>query len=376
MKLLLIVLLFSTFCYGQQTIYDTIYHAGIQRDYILYIPANYTPTVSYPLLINYHGRTSTAHSQMWFADFRPIADTAGFIIVHPQGALDTNNITHFNVGFGGSNVDDLGFSESLIDTISNDYNINQNKIYCTGMSNGGYMSYHMACRLNHKIAAIASVTGSMSNYTINNCFLDHPTPVLQIHGTNDLTVPYNGSNFSQPIDSVIQFWVSQNNCNTIPSTSTFPDIVTSDGSTVDYFVYNNGNCNSNVELMKVVGGAHNWPGSPFGSAGTNYDINACKEIWDFLSKYNLNDLKCNTNPIFEKQNATLEIKIFPIPTNAFIYIEHNSNKCVEYEIISPLGKIVKTGNLNTSLTSINLRDLFPGIYYLKTSGMFFSIVVY
>ena len=147
---------------SQQTITATITHDALQREYILYVPASYTGSNAVPLVFNFHGYTSNATEQMWYGDFRPIADTANFIIVHPNGMLDATGTTHFNVGWGGSTIDDVGFTSALLDSISADYNINADRVYSTGMSNGGFMSYQLACQLSDKIAAIASVTGSMS----------------------------------------------------------------------------------------------------------------------------------------------------------------------------------------------------------------------
>ena len=141
---LLGVLSASFSSYSQQTINASITHGGIQRDYILYVPANYTGTNAVPLILNFHGYTSNANAQMWYGDFRSIADTVGFIIAHPMGTLDNSGNTHFNVGWGGSSVDDIGFTSALIDSISAAYSINLNRVYSTGMSNGGYFSYHLA----------------------------------------------------------------------------------------------------------------------------------------------------------------------------------------------------------------------------------------
>ena len=170
MKFKLFFTIFCSFLYlsadAQQTINASIINGGIQRDYILYVPANYTGTAAVPLLLNFHGLTSNATQQMFYGDFRSIADTAGFIIVHPEGTLDNNGDTHFNVGWGASTVDDVAFSSALIDFISAQYNINQDRVYSTGMSNGGFMSFKLACELSNRIAGIASVTGSILPLTL------------------------------------------------------------------------------------------------------------------------------------------------------------------------------------------------------------------
>ena len=86
-------------------------------------------------------------------------------------------------------MDDLGFTAALIDSLSAEYSINQDRIYSTGMSNGGFMSYHLACELSERIAAIASVTGTMNVNQPATCSPGHPMPVMEIHGTADATVP-------------------------------------------------------------------------------------------------------------------------------------------------------------------------------------------
>ena len=130
-KLLLILFIIPFFSFSQQTIYGNITHDNILRSYILYIPDIYSSNKAAPLIFNFHGYTSNAYDQMLYGDFREIADTAGFLVVHPQGTLDFGGSTHFNVGWGGSFVDDIGFTNLLLDTISNKYNINLNRVYST-----------------------------------------------------------------------------------------------------------------------------------------------------------------------------------------------------------------------------------------------------
>lgn len=295
-KLIFLIICIPLFAFSQQTINGSIIHDNLQRDYILYVPAMYNATNPTPLVFNFHGYTSNASAQMWYGDFRSIADTAGFIIAHPMGSLDNSGITHWNVGWGGSTVDDIGFTAALIDSLSANYNINQDRIYSTGMSNGGYFSYHLACNLSTKIAAIASVTGAMSQYTQTICNPSHPTPVMEIHGTADLTVPFND------IISGLGYWRSYNNCNPISDTTIIPDLVLGDWSTVEHIVFDNGDNGVTTELFKVINGEHTWPGSNFSSGVTNYDINASAEIWRFFSKYDINGLINSSTFVAEIEN--------------------------------------------------------------------------
>ena len=258
---LLLLLGFTFSSFAQQTINASITHDGIQRDYILYISELYDGSSAVPLVLNFHGYGSNANEQMFYGDFRDIADTEGFLLVHPEGTTFIGN-QFWNVGFPGisSTIDDVGFTEALIDELATLYAIDLDRVYATGMSNGGFMSFLLACQLSEKIAAVASVTGSMTQDTFNDCNAQLPTPVLQIHGTEDDVVLYNGNTLSIPIADVISYWVDYNNCETTPTTSTLPDLDVSDGSTVEHSVYEDGDNGITTEHMKVIGGGHTWPG--------------------------------------------------------------------------------------------------------------------
>ena len=303
-KLLLILILFPCFIFGQQTINDSILINGTYRNFITYVPSIYQPSQPTPLIFNLHGRTSTAWQQMWYGDFRDIADTANFIIVHPQGLLDNTGVTHWNLG--QSNIDDIGFLNSLYSHLVSNYNINLDQVYSTGMSNGGYMSYYLACNMNDKIAAIASVTGAMGTFTQLNCNPNHPTPVMEIHGTADFTVPFND------IINGIEYWRDYNNCNLIADTTLMPDLNFGDLSTVKHIVYNNGDNGVTTELFKVINGGHTWPGSNISTGVTNYDINASIEIWKFFYKYDINGLIHQSTSITEYITKKDIIKVIDV----------------------------------------------------------------
>ena len=366
---LLLLLGFTFSSFAQQTISASITHDGIQRDYILYIPELYDGSRAVPLILNFHGFGSNANEQMFYGDFRDIADTEGFLLVHPEGTTFIGN-QFWNVGFPGisSTIDDVGFTEALIDELATLYTINLDRVYATGMSNGGFMSFLLACQLSEKIAAVASVTGSMTQNTFNNCNAQLPTPVLQIHGTEDDVVLYNGNTLSIPIADVISYWVDYNNCETTPSTTTLPDLDVSDGSTVEHSVYENSDNGITTEHMKVIGGGHTWPGSVLNTAGTNQDIDASMEIWLFFSRYDINgSLSVNE---FENKH----VSIYPNPTNSKINLSLNYSKDVNYELFSPLGQQLMTGTITSSNEQIDLSNLPSNIYFLKVGNQVFKIL--
>ena len=142
------------------------------------------------------------------------------------------------------------------------------------------MSFLLACQLSDRIAAVASVTGSMTPQTYTACNPSHPTPVLQIHGTADGTVPYAGSpTWTYGIEDVLAYWVSYNNCDASPTVTAIENTSTTDGSTADHFLYANGDNGVTTEDVKIYDGVHDWPG-----VWGNMDIHASIEVCKFFSK--------------------------------------------------------------------------------------------
>ena len=200
--------------YGINTQKCNLIHKNLDRYYLIYKPASISnQSINVPLLFSLHGYGSSAEFHKSYTEYESLSEQEKFIVIYPQGyKLETvlaNSSSHWNSGAWtvGSNVDDVDFIKTIIEIISDQHSIDQNRIYSTGMSNGGFMSYHLACKLSHKIAAIASVTGSMSKQTLDSCNPNHPTSVLQIHGLLDFVVPYNGNNAigMSSIDDVLDF---------------------------------------------------------------------------------------------------------------------------------------------------------------------------
>lgn len=243
---------------------------GTTREYIVYVSENYTGTSSLPLLISFHGLTSNMEFNFNYTNFDQLAESENFIVVDPNGISNTWTVS-------ANDDTDIDFIVALLNQLEEDYNIESNRIYSTGMSMGGFFSFSLACRLSDRIAAIASVTGSMYQPAINNCSPVKPMPILQIHGTEDGTVQYSS------VTGLLDFWTSHNNTDTLPIISNIPDSDTGDGSTVERFEYLNGDSDVEVQHLKITGGGHEWPGFQ-----GNMDINASEEVWNFVKVFDLN----------------------------------------------------------------------------------------
>ena len=384
MKVILAILTFlPVFLNAQQTLYKTMIHDNVSREYIVYIPANYNESSPAPLMLNFHGLNSNGSVHMvLFNKMRPIADTAGFIAVYPTGlplpAL--NNSLHWNVGSwteSSSTSDDIGFTEAIIDSIAKDYNIDLDRVYSCGYSNGGFFSFELACQLSDKIAAIGSVAGSMSMKTYTTCNPTHPTPIVSINGTSDDVVYYNGGNSyengSKSLPTVNEYWTNLNKLDS-HEISSLPNINTSDNSTVELTRYFNGeNCTS-VEHYKVIGGKHHWPRSLVYPTA-NKDINPSKIIWDFVSKFDKNGLiGCLPTSTNKRENSLANTKVYPNPFSDKITFESNQNSREEFKLFNTLGEIVLTGFLNSEKVDIDLSFLPVDIYFLQTNHQIVKIV--
>lgn len=355
----LAVCLFSFVAQAQQTINSTITHGGITREYRLYIPATYNANNAVPLLFNLHGYTSNNTQQEFYGDFRAIADTANFIICLPNGTFDLSNSRFWNVGFAPSNIDDVGFISTLIDVIGSSYNIDASRVYSTGMSNGGFMSYSLACQLSNRVAAIASVTGTMTLLQQNNCTPGRSVPVMQIHGTDDATVPYTGNANFLHIDTLVKNWVIRNGCSPTATVTAVPNIVPGDGSTADRFDYGDCTNNADVVLYKAYNATHTWPGTTFNLGVTNMDFSASLEIWKFFLRYQ----HPNPSVITSVKNYASEkdLQFFPNPVNNILHIENANGNIQQLNFFDISGKQLPITYNNTDAT-VNLNMLNKGFY--------------
>ena len=267
-------------CYSN-TNAQTIVHDGMNREYILYVPNSYDGTSSIPLLLNFHGFGGSASQFMQEADMRSLAEADTFILVYPQGSC-LDGSSHWNPcptgGDNKSTADDVGFVEAMISEISSQYNLDMERIYAAGYSNGGMMAYGLANYKSDLIAAVASVSGTMLNCTGPT---SHPMPVVHLHGTSDGVVSYNGSNDWNSVQSTLDYWINFNNTVSTP----IVNIDNTGAMTIEHYVYDQGDNSVSVEHYKYIGGDHVWFNELYQGQ------NASNLVWSFMSKYDINGLR-------------------------------------------------------------------------------------
>lgn len=352
MRRLLGVLYFLVIISGVQAQVFSFMFEGLERSYKLHLPPDYQPDSLYSLVFNLHGAGSNAIEQQLYSGFDFVADTAGIIMVYPNGVDNVWNV------FGAGGVNDVGFISALIDSVSYQYSVDLDRVYSTGMSMGGFMSYRLACELETRIAAIASVTGLQ---VTNPCQPSRPVPVLQMHGTADPIVPYAG------VPITISFWTQYNNCPANPVITNLPDIDTTDNSTVTVSYY--GLCDDSTEviLYTINGGEHTWPGALIPIGITNQDINASVEIWNFFKKYSLD----GSVGLAENEGNGYSLNIYPNPFTEAATLEINGPYSKDYilKIYDVNGRMVRSGQYSgEKRLLIKREDLAPGVYFIHLTG--------
>lgn len=353
MSKLFILVFFVSGVYGfaQTNVTHYIMQDTVQRSFIVNVPPGYDGTSPVSCVFNFHGSGMNAAQQQIYSKMNVVSNANNFIAVYPNG-IDNSWL----VGFTGAyheNDRDVKFIESVLDTLKMLYNIDQDRVYACGISQGGYMSHRLACDLQDRFAAIASVAGGIADSAVFYCDNFRSVPTLLIHGTDDLFVPYAWA------ESTAEFWVNHNSCTIDMDTINIPDINTNDNSTVRHIVY--GSCDNDVtvEIFKVEGGGHTWPDgfmSLPGYGNTNYDIKASQEIWNFFNRYTL---KGTTLDLDEKEVVSF-VNIFPNPAKDKIGIEGIS-EVFNVRIIDMNGSRFFPTNDGGH---IDISGLSGGFYYL------------
>ena len=381
------VFIFSiSLCLSQQLISETIIHDGETRNYTISLPTSYQEGQSLPMVFNLHGFGLNGTQQSFYSLFNVLGEAENFIVVIPEGLFRETPTgqegTHWNAYFG-TDVDDLGFLNLLIDKLYTDYNIDLTRVYSTGMSNGGFMSYRLACELSDRIAAVASVAGGVFNEQLDNCSPSRAVPVMQIHGTNDGIVDFDGIPlFAPSIPDLVGFWVDQNNCSSPADTIEIDNINTIDNSTVNKLEYNNGDDDSKVWFYIVDNGGHTWPDGSIDLPGvvTNRDFNATQHIWDFFSQFQHPNPAEGTMILSNKNVFVENIKVVARPISQELAITSDVSDILNVRVFDLLGKTVFEKNSLKPQQEMILEvgNIQNGIYVATvetTSGIFTSKVL-
>ncbi len=348
-------------------VFDSLEHEGYMRQYFVFEPSGYDGSLEVPLVLNLHGAGSTAAEQLLYSKLNTVADTAGFLVAYPD-AVDNFWNSGLPLDPGVVLPDDVSFLSALLDTLEQRYAVDEDRIYSTGMSNGGFMSHRLACEMPGRLAAIASVTGSMAPSVLSACSPGEAVPVFQIHGTSDLTVPYEGAAYSAPVEDVVDFWVDNNACpegpGAGPYTDTLPDIAADNTVTISrrWLACQDW---SEVLLYKVNMGGHTWPGSfPLPGAGnTAQDFLAHTEIWAFFRRHNRGQVFTGLHGPSTDRSAPL---LWPNPGRSWLQLDARAGSLVR--AWDATGRLQATWRVPQSGERIQTAHWPAGLYWIQVEG--------
>lgn len=253
----------------------------LERSYVLRLPQGYDRRADWPLIVAYHGRGSTGVEVEGYSELSDLPA----VVAYPDGAIGTGS--GYRKAWQGApyeapGVDDVAFTRDLLAAIEADHCIDPARVYATGKSNGAGLAALLACQLPNTFAAIAPVAPALYPGTRTGCADAPPTPILEIHGVADATIPYTGDDDRDlpAIAGWVQGWADHNGCTT-SRTRTKRDVTTTRWTGCDQ--------GADVQHVAVTGGGHVWPGGDIYSGGghVTHTIESATVIWDFFSRHRL-----------------------------------------------------------------------------------------
>jgi poly(3-hydroxybutyrate) depolymerase len=238
---------------------DSFKFAGVMRSYVVYAPSGLGSNP--PLVFNVHGYNIDGPLMRAITQMDKVADREKFIIVYPSA---------LNKSWNMSGGDDLTFIVAIIDTIDARYHIDRNRVYATGFSQGGFISFLLGCKYSDVFAAIAPVSGMLNG----TCALKRPVPMFMKFGTNESVASV--SQFMASVNS----WLKLDSCPSTPVV-TRPYPSSNPNSKVTRLSYGPCAQGSEVVVDTVAGGTHEWV------LTTDTNVNTSEETWAFLKNFTL-----------------------------------------------------------------------------------------
>lgn len=296
--LTILIFLINTSCaFGQRVRIQsnattkTINVNGTARNYRVFVPTNLPTNKKTPLVFVFHGGGSDAINIENYTRFSDLAEREKFIAVYPDG-INKN----WNDGREIVQTDDLSFVKMMLETIPKDYNIDEKRIFSTGISNGAFFSNYIAAHFSDKFAAIAPVVGGIAEKFAPNFNPKQPVSVFVIQGTADPLCPFEGGIVARTrgrtirTEKTLELWTKHNQTATDAVKGALPDVDTTDGCTVETYLWKNGKNGTEVKFHKEIGGGHGLSGtiqylpkSIIGNVCRDYD--AKEAIWEFFKTH-------------------------------------------------------------------------------------------
>jgi polyhydroxybutyrate depolymerase len=270
-------------------------HQGVERTATLYRPSG-KPTGPAPLIVALHGLGQSVESLHEWLHLDAAADHAGFNVVYPEAIARKwsygRPIKDPQPVVNGKTVDDVGFIRALLDALVSMKVADPTRIYVTGMSRGGLMTYTLVCALSGRIAAAAPLISGMTDHQREDCRPTRPVPMMVVAGTHDDSQWYDGiiapAGRLLSIPETMEYWRVKNGC-TEEEASWLPHRDESDPTRVRLFEWSKCRNDAQLKLYRVSNGGHQLPSFAQIDEQTtklfglrNHDIETADEIAKFV----------------------------------------------------------------------------------------------
>jgi polyhydroxybutyrate depolymerase len=274
----------------------------LDRDYIVYLPKGYDSSVPVPLVLVFHGGEGWGKQMMKMTGYDKIADDEKFIVIFPDGYEKTWNGGKGDEGNTAekANIDDVSFVKQILKETTSQYNIDKNRIFATGMSSGGLMSYRLGCEMADTFAAIGPVVANIAVLQKDKCIPSEQISLININGEADTYMPINGGDCCKApygagyggkilsTEDTLKIFINTDKCSPTPTEENMTPEV-DDRTSVTKRTY--GKCEGNTDVVSYIihGGGHQWPPykipAVFGAGKSSQNIDASKVIWDFFKNH-------------------------------------------------------------------------------------------
>ncbi|MFN8357552.1 MAG: PHB depolymerase family esterase [Spirosomataceae bacterium] len=292
------VLIGISAAWAQQNREEHVEINATTRQYLIHVPPHYSTQQKYPLVMIFHGGGGNNKQIQQYMGMDAIADREGFITVYPQGLnKQWNDGREFKPEI--SHNDDVEFVKAMLQKLQQQYSIDTQRVFATGISNGGFFSIYLSYKLNEQLLAVAPVCASIPQRIFDEFWPKQPISVLLINGTQDPLVPYEGGEVGNRLtgsrgrctstEQTVERYRAINQTNQAPLVENIPNRTNADGCTAVSYTYHNNQNHTTIKLLKVINGGHTLPGGrPYlpkiiiGNVCDDFDGN--ETIWQFFKE--------------------------------------------------------------------------------------------